>query len=101
MRKNNGQFAKGSTGNPNGRPKRADEQFLIDLWAEHGQTAFSKAIKDNERWALKVLIDKLYPNIKPVDTFSSNSNIKTIEIVKFDSVFTEEHEERLLSLIEA
>ena len=65
MRKENGQFEKGSSGNPNGRPSRADEQFLINLWDEHGKKKFSYAIKKGERWALKSLLDKLYPNRKP------------------------------------
>ncbi len=67
MRRQNGQFAKGHTGNPNGRPKRADEQFLVDLWDQHGQKQFSDAIRNGERWALKTLIDKLYPNQKPIE----------------------------------
>jgi len=62
MRNEKGQFIKGATGNPLGRPKRADEQFLVDLWSEHGQTAFAVAVKAGEQWALKVLVDKLYAN---------------------------------------
>ena len=62
MRNEKGQFIKGSTGNPNGRPKRAEEQFLVDLWSEHGQKAFSAAVEAGEQWALKVLVDKLYAN---------------------------------------
>ena len=82
MRKNNGQFAKGSTGNPNGRPKRADEQFLIDLWEAHGQKEFSDAIEKGERWALKVLMDKLYPNLKDVDARLSAEPSKLV--INFD-----------------
>lgn len=62
MRNGKGQFTKGSTGNPLGRPKRADEQFLIDLWTDHGQKAFASAVKGGEQWALKALVDKLYAN---------------------------------------
>ena len=62
MRDEKGQFIKGSTGNPLGRPKRAEEQFLVDLWTEHGQEAFATAVKAREQWALKVLVDKLYAN---------------------------------------
>ena len=62
MRNGKGQFIKGSTGNPLGRPKRAEEQFLLDLWTEHGQTAFSSAVKEGEQWALRILVDKLYAN---------------------------------------
>jgi len=62
MRNEKGQFIKGATGNPLGRPKRAEEQFLVDLWTEHGQQAFSSAVKGGEQWALKVLVDKLYAN---------------------------------------
>ena len=62
MRNEKGQFIKGATGNPLGRPKRAEEQFLVDLWSEHGQQAFSSAVQAGEQWALKVLVDKLYAN---------------------------------------
>ncbi len=62
MRDEKGQFIKGSTGNPLGRPKRAEEQFLVDLWTEHGQKAFATAVEGGEQWALKVLVDKLYAN---------------------------------------
>jgi hypothetical protein len=62
MRNQKGQFIKGATGNPLGRPKRAEEQFLVDLWSEHGQQAFSSAVQAGEQWALKVLVDKLYAN---------------------------------------
>lgn len=64
MRDEKGQFIKGSTGNPLGRPKRAEEQFLIDLWTEHGQKAFGEAVKNGEQWALKTLVDKLFANKK-------------------------------------
>ena len=64
MRSINGQFSKGFTGNPNGRPKRADESFLVDLWESDGQKIFSKAVREERQWALKILIDKLYPNKK-------------------------------------
>lgn len=62
MRNDKGQFVKGVTGNPLGRPKRAEEAFLVDLWTEYGQAAFTSAIKDGEQWALKVLMDKLFAN---------------------------------------
>lgn len=62
MRNDKGQFIKGATGNPLGRPKRAEEAFLVDLWSEHGQAAFTEAIKGGEQWALKVLMDKLFAN---------------------------------------
>lgn len=67
MRDENGQFIKGYTGNPLGRPKRANEEFLVDLWTEHGQSAFSEAVKGGKRWAIKLLVDKLYPNKKAVE----------------------------------
>ena len=92
MRRNNGQYAKGTTGNPLGRPKRADEQFLIDLWETHGQKQFSNAIEKGEQWALKVLVDKLYPNQKPL-------NIQFEMPTQIPCSMTEEHKERLLSLI--
>lgn len=62
MRDEKGQFIKGSTGNPLGRPKRAEEQFLVDLWTEHGQKAFATAVRSGEQWALRTLVDKLYAN---------------------------------------
>lgn len=85
MRRNNGQFAKGSTGNPLGRPKRADEQFLIDLWEAHGQKQFSDAIEKGERWALKVLMDKLYPNLKDVAARITPDTPPLV--ISFDSAF--------------
>lgn len=67
MRDENGQFIKGYTGNPLGRPKRADEEFLVDLWSEHGQQVFSEAVRGGKRWAIKLLVDKLYANKKAVE----------------------------------
>tara|TARA_B100000508_G_C11455606_1_gene276568 strand:- start:149 stop:433 length:285 start_codon:yes stop_codon:yes gene_type:complete len=84
-RNSNGQFKKGVSGNPNGRPKRADEQFLLDLWEEEGKKQFSEAVRQGDRWALKVLVDKLYPSPK-----RSNPTIPvehTPILVKFDSAF--------------
>jgi hypothetical protein len=98
MRDEKGQFAKGSTGNPLGRPKRADEQYLIDIWTKHGQSAFSTAIQKGERWALKTLVDKLYPNCKPADMGQVDAGIKSITIVK--SFSTPAEEQRLLSLLD-
>ena len=62
MRDEKGKFIKGYTGNPLGRPKRAEEQFLVDLWTEDGQKAFTIAVRAGEPWALKTLVDKLYAN---------------------------------------
>ena len=62
MRDEKGQFIKGYTGNPLGRPKRAEEQFLVDLWTTRGQKAFATAVEAGEPWALKVLMDKLFAN---------------------------------------
>lgn len=64
MRSKNGQFSKGFTGNPKGRPKRADESFLVNLWESDGQRVFSDEVKAGKQWAVKMLIDKLYPNKK-------------------------------------
>lgn len=85
MRNTNGQFTKGTSGNPLGRPKRADEQFLINLWDEFGKQQFTNAIKNGERWALKALLDKLYPNQKPIDDFAEG--LKPVPIISFDSSF--------------
>lgn len=62
MRNTNGQFKKGFSGNPNGRPARADEQFLVDLWEDHGKEIFAKAVEEGKDWAIRKLLDKLYPN---------------------------------------
>ena len=78
MRNEKGQFIKGTTGNPLGRPKRADEQFLVDLWSEHGQTDFSSAVQNNERWALKALIDKLYPNQKAIESITERDILQPL-----------------------
>jgi len=67
MRDENGQFIKGSSGNPKGRPKRASEQTLIDLWNSAGLNKFTEAIEKGEQWSIKLLIDKIYPNKKAVD----------------------------------
>lgn len=62
MRSKKGQFIKGHSGNLQGRPKRADENILIDLWESEGQKVFSDAVKDGKQWAIKLLVDKLYSN---------------------------------------
>jgi hypothetical protein len=87
MRNEHGQFIKGHTGNPLGRPKRADEQYLIDLWTEHGQKAFACAVEEGEQWAIKLLLDKLYANKKDVDARISVEPPKLSVI--FDPVFSE------------
>lgn len=92
MRNENGQFVKGFTGNPLGRPKRADEQFLVDLWDSHGQTQFSNSIEKGEKWALKVLVDKLYPNQKPL-----NIQFEIPDLLS--SSLNEEEKKNLMSLI--
>jgi len=80
MRDNKGQFKKGYSGNPAGRPKRADEQFLVDLWVDEGQEKFSNAIQNGERWALKLLVDKLYA--APRTGSGGQSNSTTIVVSK-------------------
>ena len=75
MRDSSGRFQKGHSGNSNGRPKRAEEQFLIDIWEEHGQKQFLDAVKNGERWALKSLVDKLYPNKKPIEQRSAEQSL--------------------------
>lgn len=62
MRNEKGQFIRGQSGNSSGRPKRADEQFLIDLWTDHGKEIFTQAVIDKKDWAVKLLVNKLYAN---------------------------------------
>lgn len=83
MRDQNGRFLKGTSGNVKGRPKRADEQVLIDLWESEGQTQLSKAVKNGERWAIKLLVDKIFANKKDISTdIGFQDNIK-IELIKY------------------
>jgi hypothetical protein len=67
MRDEKGQFIKGHTGNPLGRPKRADEQMLLDIWDQHGRTQFMACVERGEPWALRTLMDKLFANRKPTE----------------------------------
>lgn len=96
MRNQNGQFIKGHTGNPLGRPKRADEQILVDLWDSMGRAQFTAAIERGEPWALKTLMDKLYPNQKAT-TYEVSSTPQPI-LVRFAWGSSEEEQEKYLEL---
>ena len=85
MRNSKGQFTKGHTGNPNGRPKRADEQELLQIWNQCGREKFTKAIEEGKEWALKLLVDKLYPARKISEASIAMPN-KALT-VNFDSSF--------------
>ncbi len=100
MRNENGQFIKGHTGNPLGRPKRADEQILVDLWDSTGRAQFADAIERGEPWALKSLMDKLYANRKSISS-ETEATSKRISF-SWDSSFvdiSQSHKEELLELL--
>ena len=90
MRNEKGQFVKGASGNPAGRPKRADEQFLVDIWNEDGQRQFSNAVKRGEQWAVSKLVDKLFasPKMAEIDLKADMPQIV------FDPTFLEADEAR-------
>ncbi|MFT7591754.1 MAG: hypothetical protein ACI9UJ_001683 [bacterium] len=98
MRNENGQFIKETTGNPLGRPKKADEQYLVDLWTEHGQQVFSEAVIDKQQWAVKLLMDKLYANKKEsgaeIDLTGSTQTI--INVVSYASTEESVNQKELL-----
>lgn len=77
MRNEKGQFLKGATGNPKGRPKRADEQFLIDLWTDHGKDIFTQAVIDEKDWAIKLLVNKIYGNKLTIDHSNHEETLKS------------------------
>lgn len=95
MRDEKGQFIKGHTGNPLGRPKRADEQTLLDIWDQHGRTQFMTCVERGEPWALRTLIDKLYPNRKPTGE-EAGAHSRPI-LLNVDPVFIEKYDLRQAS----
>jgi len=85
MRNNKGQFKKGNSGGP-GRPKRADEQILIDLWDNAGKKQFEKAVKAGKEWALKKLLDKLFGDKRQTELTGENNTSVRLHIDKlFDA----------------
>ncbi|BCG63899.1 MAG: hypothetical protein methR_P1645 [Methyloprofundus sp.] len=60
-------FKKGQSGNPSGRPKK-DMANLKPLLAKHGESVLQKVIDaalGGDLTACKLVLDRLYPAIKP------------------------------------
>ena len=58
---NKGQFQKGSSGNPNGRPKglKSDFNGLIDKNSKKAYKLLTKALDAGEPWAITLFFEKL------------------------------------------
>lgn len=74
---NKGQFVKGKSGNPNGKPKgsknkltlvkQAIEQELVEQLADDARSILAKAIKlakGGDTMMIKLVLDKLMPNAR-------------------------------------
>jgi len=89
-RDKNGRFVKGSTGNPNGRPKRKKEQQYLDRmakvvtlddWEKIVKTAISRA-KAGESASRKWLSDYLLgPPVQRLEADIESDNRLVIEVL--------------------
>ena len=65
-RNKRGQFTKGTTGNPGGRPRKADElRSLLEGDAEDVARKVIDAARGGDMNACKIVIERILPPIRP------------------------------------